>query len=442
MTVAEETLYSHLTNTDSLDYLIKEGFAAEVVREVIPSEVGKKLVGWSIDTYFENGRKVAPSKEAIMATWGPQLQAQSIEIDDETELDSIQWVVKQLRADYAAYVGVEFGKLLIQEVVEAEGPEKVEVIQRGSQILHAYTMSLIERKNEMLLEDGLDDVLKRYEEVASEGYQYKGLMLGLDAVEDDVLTPDQHIRGIHPGEMGVLAGTAGGGKSFFSLLPILSEWERGRKSILYTLENDLDLTFDRIACMKLRVPYEKLQRGECEDGEIERIRAFRDRIQGSEHQPLIVRPKASEATGAALIRRAHVEGAQSVIIDQLSHIQPIAKSRARQRNEVVAEIVRDLVELIAEGDKIPLLLLHQINRKGREEARKIGRYLMDHLGEATQVENDATFVWAIYQSSDHVVEERAELQTLKARRVRPMDWEMNWRPYVGDYRVLREIERD
>lgn len=442
MSVAEDALYSHLTDTESLDWIIKEGFASEVAREVIPSEIGRKLVGWCIDTYFENGRKVAPSKEAIMETWGPQLKAQEIEINDEVELDSIQWVVKQLKSDYAAYVGVEFGKMLIQEVAEAEGPDKVDVMLRGSQILHAYTMSLIDRKNEMILEDGLDDVLKRYEEVTSEGYQYKGLMLGLDGVDDDVLTPDQHIRGIHPGELAVLAGTAGGGKSFFSLLPVLSEWERGRKTILYTLENDLDLTFDRIACMKLRVPYEKLQRGECEDGEIERIRAFTDRIKGSEHQPLIVRPKASEATGAAMIRRAHVEGAQSVVIDQLSHIQPIAKSKARQRNEIVAEIVRDLVELIAEGDKIPLLLLHQINRKGREEARKIGRYLMDYLGDATQVENDATFVWAIYQSSDHVVEERAELQTLKSRRVRPMDWEIEWRPYVGDYRVRREIERD
>ena len=125
MSVAEETLYSHLTNTDSLDYIIKEGFAAPVVREVIPLEIGRTLVEWCIDTYFESGRKVAPSKDAIMATWGPQIQGADITIDDEVELDPIEWVVKQLRADYAAYVGVEFGNMLIQEVVEAEGPSKV-----------------------------------------------------------------------------------------------------------------------------------------------------------------------------------------------------------------------------------------------------------------------------------------------------------------------------
>ena len=72
----------------------------------------------------------------------------------------------------------------------------------------------------------------------------------------------------------------------------------------------------------------------------------------------------------------------------------------------------------------------------------VRRFLMEHLGEATQVENDATWVGAIYQSADHIVEERAELQTLKSRRFRPMDFEMEWRPYVGDYRVRREIERD
>ena len=440
MSIAEDTLYCHLTSTESLDYLIRQGFLREDVQEVIPSELGRKLVVWCIEQYSATGRIVAPSKDAIMATWGDQLIPQEIEINDDVELDSIKWTVDQLKTDFVQYQAGEFAKAITTEVTQADGPDKVKVLLEYSQILHTITASVVDRKNQQIASEGIEDSLKRYEIVATEGHQFKGMTFGLPVITDDVISIDQHIMGLHPGELCVLAGTSGGGKSWFTLAPLISEFKRGRKSVLYTIENDLEMTYDRLACMYCRVPYDKYQRGECSDPEIERIREIKDQFANSDHQPLIVHPSRQEATGANMIRQAISEGADSVIIDQLSHIQPVAKSRERDRNRVVAEIVQDLNFLISEGaDKIPLLLMHQINRKGREEARKVGRYLMDHLGEATQVENEADFVFAIYQSQAHVLEERAEFQTLKSRRVMPKDWEIEWRPYVGDYRIRREI---
>jgi len=67
---------------------------------------------------------------------------------------------------------------------------------------------------------------------------------------------------------------------------------------------------------------------------------------------------------------------------------------------------------------------------------------MDHLGEATQVENAADFVMAIFQSPDHEIAEQAELQMLKGRRVTKKDWEITWRPAVGDVRVRKEKNAD
>jgi hypothetical protein len=64
---------------------------------------------------------------------------------------------------------------------------------------------------------------------------------------------------------------------------------------------------------------------------------------------------------------------------------------------------------------------------------------MEHMGEATQVENDASFVFGIYQSPDHEIAEQAEFQMLKGRRVVKKDWEVVWRPALGDVRVRREV---
>lgn len=208
--------------------------------------------------------------------------------------------------------------------------------------------------------------------------------------------------------------------------------------MLFTLENDVEMTYDRLACVHCRVPYDKWQRAECDDGEVLRVREFAQLLKEADNF-IVAQPKQGESTGVAMIRRAVTEDVDSVIIDQLSHIEPVAGSKARQRNEVVAEIVRDLGRQIKAAN-LPLLLLHQINRKGREEARKVGHYLMEHMGEATQVENDATVILAPYQSPDHERAEWAELQMLKFRRGQCKTWEMDWRPHVGDVRIRREKE--
>jgi hypothetical protein len=434
--VAEDAFYAHLTNTESLDYIVKEGFTLELVRDVIPSEVGRRLTDWAIEYYFESGRTVAPSKDAIMQAWGDQLTPLEIEIN-ENETDSIQWAVSQLRNDFADYQSGVFATEFVKAVRQADGPDRAGTVLEFSQLLHMLSQSLISRKNEMEGAEGLADALKRYEERSLAGHQFEGVLFGLDEI-------DSHTMGIHDGELCVFAATSGGGKSWFSIIVMLAEFKRGRKCILFTLENDVEMTFDRIACVECKVDYERWQRGECDEGDILRVKEFLKVMEESSYQPIIVQPDTTEATGAAMVRRAIIEECDSIIIDQLSHIEPVAGSKARQRNEIVAEIVKDLYKLINQsGTKIPLILLHQINRTGREAARKTGRFLMEHLGEATQVENTADFVYAGYQSPDHEIAERIEIQQLKGRRVKKIrGWEATWRPAVGDIRIIKEATDD
>lgn len=436
MNPAEEALYAHLTDPDSLDVIIREGFTTEATLEVIPSELGRTLVTWCIDYYFQNDRKVAPTKEAIMYTWGSQLEPLDISINDEYEGDSVQWAIDQLRADYVDYRAGEFAKSLASEIRQTDPPKRADKFQELSQRMHAIGQSIISRKNEMEGVEGLEDALKRYRERLEHDHKYEGITFGLPEIDD-------HTLGIHPGELGIFCGTSGGGKSWMAGLVTLEEFKRGRKPILFTLENDVEMTYDRLACLFCRIDYGDWQRSEVEDGDMKRVEAFLDLMKESPIRPIICQPDETEATGLSMVRRAIIEDCDSILIDQLTHIEPIAGSKARQRNEVVAEIVKDLYKQIKRGErKIPCLLFHQISRKGRENARKTGHYQMEDLGEATQVENAADLIVAIYQAPDDVIAEWAQLQMLKGRRVPLKDWQVEWRPHVGDVRVRKEMDAD
>lgn len=433
MNVAEEAFYSHLTDAESVEYLIREGFSDDLTRQVIPEEVGRRLVEWVIDYYMKSGRTVAPSREAIMETWEDLLSPLEIEIRDDVEQDSIQWAVEQLRTRFVDYTFGEFSKQAAVEIRAADPQKRPFALQEQSQLLHFLAQTVLSRREEMRGSEGISDAIHRYEKRASEGHVLDGITLGLPEI-------DNHMLGVHPGEIGIFAGTSGGGKSWVSLMALESDWERNRRTMLFTLENDIEMTYDRLACVHCKVPYDKWQRGECGEGEVVRVKEYAEQLKERDNF-IIAHPKMGEATGVSMIRRAVIEDVDSVIIDQLSHIEPVPGSRARERNQVVAEIVRDLRRQIQEVD-LPLLLLHQINRKGREEARKVGHYLMDHMGEATQVENGASWIAAVYQSPDHVIGEWAEIQELKFSRGICKKWEVEWRPYVGDVRVRKEISDD
>jgi hypothetical protein len=219
----------------------------------------------------------------------------------------------------------------------------------------------------------------------------------------------------------------------------LHEWSVKRRAALFTLENDLQMTFDRLACMKARVDYEKWQRAEADDSEVERVRMWADKLQKSEHAPIVLMPDRGNRTVPGITRKAVVLGAESLIIDQLSFVEHNPNSRERQRWAMWGETIHELKNEISEGrDKLPCLLLHQINREGMRAAAKTGRHEMDHLAEAGEIERTADFVFALYQSPDAQIVGEAIWQTLKSRRVPPKDWDLAFRLGVGDIRVRAE----
>lgn len=431
MNHAEEVLLAHLGDVDSLDYLVREGFLNQEVLEIIPTELLRQLLEWSLDYYYDNGRKVAPTADAIKETWATELEQAEIELDVESETDSIQWSVEQLRNNYAAWRAQEFAKSFVTNVVKADPTSRVLVIQEGAQDLYRLSQALVSRRQEMGGLEGYEEAMRLHQLRKEEGHVTKGLTFGWNLI-------DEHTFGIHPGEIAVLAAGSGVGKSWIGGHATLQEWKKNRRTALFTLENDLPMSFDRLVCMAAHVSYEKWQRGETDEGDMQRVELMREKLKGYDKEPIFLMPTEKEATVVAMVRKALAEGADSIVIDQLSHVNP--GRSIRERREQVATIMRDLKGLIREAE-IPCLMLHQINREGKKDVVKSGRYTMEHMAESSEVERSADFVFTVYQSEEDRVLQQAVLDTLKFRRGTLKTWEMAYRLDIGDIAVRRELDR-
>lgn len=429
----ESVLFAHLTSADSLDFLVREGFTAEANREVIPTELARDIVGWVLEFYFKSGRKVAPTRAGIMETWGKAMEPLELVIDDDYETDSIEWAVAELRSQFATVQVQQFGLRLGNDVFNAAPPDKVAVVKHMAGELHALASQLTSHHQEVALDIGLDEAWVQYQERATARNHVSGLTFGLDEI-------DSHTMGVKDGELAIFSAFSGAGKSWLADKCALAEWRRGRRTVLITLENTVEMTIDRMACIMAGIAYEKWQRGTVDEGGLVRFHTAKQRIQETEHAPVIIQPDSGDRSPVALIHRARVYGAESVIIDQTSHVEAVQGSRSFKRNETVAEIIREFKALISEGrEKLPLLLLAQIKREGQANARKSGRYVMDDLAESSEIERSADFVFSVIRQITETNEDGALWQTLKARRVPSKDWEMTWRLGVGDLRVLREV---
>lgn len=436
MNHAETVLYTHLTEVDSLDVLSREGFSTPVMREVIPTELGRDLVDWALNYYFENGRKVAPTREAIQETWGDEMERVDISLGDDTETDSIEWSIAQLRAHFAQWKSQEFVKNFAMSVAKAGPTEKVSTVQQASYDLYRLSQSLVSRQQKSTLQEGVEDALSRYQARAEANQIMQGLTFGLPLI-------DQHTMGIHSGEIAVVAAGSAVGKSWVAAKTLYSEWKSGRQAMLVTLENELAMCFDRLICLGAGVSYGRWQQGQANEQELFRVQEMIKNVKESGLEPIIVMPQRGERTMVSMVRSAFSHGVDSLIIDQLTFVDQNPGSKAFKKYEQIGEKIHELHALLTEGaERIPCLLVHQIKREGLKDAQRTGRFEMTDMADGADVERTASFVFGIFQSKMDKIMNRAVWQTLKARRVPPADWNMAWELEFGHIKALSVVKPD
>lgn len=421
----ELVLYSSLTDIDRLEYIATEG----IDPEVIPTAVMRPVVEWAIKYYFDSGCKQAPSREALTLEWGEILELAEIELDDpDDEIETAQWALEYLKSTFLNLRWQEWSKKAATEMASAYTGDRIEVFAQHASELGSLAMQVRSTADEASGLRGIESALRRYHERVARDGAPEGLMFGLTHL-------DEHTNGIHVGELAVLAAGPKTGKSWMLAYAALCEWLRGRRALLYTLENSVDMTWDRIVCMHARVAFRRWQRGQCEPEELLRVessRAFMEQATAELGGDLIVRmPPKGQRTVESLVRESQMRGAESLLIDQLTFVEATS-FKGKARWEIVRDIIHDLKLAISSGSyKVPCLLAHQINRDGVKAADKTGYLEMYMLAESSEVERTADWVFGLYRGQEDRMADAAKLQVLASRREDVLAWMLAYDPSVG-----------
>lgn len=433
MNIAEVALIAALTDSEKIEILVEEGLD----HEHIPTESLHKLVDWAINIFMQTSRTQAPSREAMLLEWGLYIADNGIELPDEdVEVDPILWAIQMLKANYISTMANNFQLELGGKMGKADPQDRLRILTEHADMLSSLSLSLVPRRVAVESREGLPESLARYRERA-ENPGSQGMLLGLPPI-------DEHLGGIRPGELAVLAAGPKTGKSIACLFVAMAELERTepqRITTIFTLEMTVEETYDRMACVRLGLDHSKYLLGSLAQEDVDRLveesERFRTRTEGRLH---VIQPDVGERTPEAMLRMARMRDTDSLIIDQLTFMEHPSEGK-KKRDEVIREKMHDLKNGLTVGrTSMSCLLAHQINREGVKLASKHGWLSMEYMADGSEVERTVDLAFGLYQSSTERSAQMMKFQMLAARRLAPKNWYLSWRLGQGRIKVLRELE--
>ncbi len=423
---SERTLILHLSETEALDFLAREGMPAYVV----PTEELRLIYIWAMERYLRGGRTKAPSIAAILAEWEDILKDHDIDMNEEPE-DSVESAIDTLIGEHLHFRGREFNQSLAKDLNAAQTEEKLGVINEYASILIQMGMDLESNEFRVDARTAMSERMQAYEARVLDHDLIHGMRIGFPQI-------DSYTRGIHPGELAILAAGPKVGKSFMMTWVALSEWTAGRVVTFFTLENSVEMTLDRLACFATGIRPRAWQAGTCSSEEVEKVEQWIVDL-GNHDTPLhIIQPGLGQRSVETLVQQAQLNDSDSLLIDQLSFLE-VEDERA-PRYLQIRELTHKLKSMISVSrDRMPCLLAHQINRDGMRSSSKVGYLEMEHLAEGSEVERTADWVFGIHRSRAESGYGTAKFQTLASRREYPRHFNMKWDIADSSLAVVSEI---
>jgi len=427
---AEDVVYSSLTDAEALEQIVRVGLP----EDCIPTQAMRKVVAWAIDYFDKNGMTKAPSRAALMETWRDTIEDSEVVIEEaDVQLDDVTWAIGVLKARRADYLFQTWQKEAASAMSAVSSAEKLVTMGEQIQAINALYLGLRDKTLEVEGIEGFQRSFALYERRAETAMQHQGMAFGIPEIDD-------YTYGIHGGELAVLAAGPKTGKSVTLAYILLKEWRKRRRTTYYTLENSVEMTYDRLVCIHLGIDHDRYRRGECMEDEVARIRAFLDEFGDDLKEYIrVVQPQRGERTVQWITRHARAVGTESLLIDQLTFMEP--SDRRFRGPELIKDVMHDLKDAIGGNLPIPCLLAHQINREGMREAKKNGWLEMYMLAEGSEVERTCDWAFGLYMSPDERAAQMVKWQTMATRRgSENKNWRIGvWRPYLGQIDALEEI---
>lgn len=207
---------------------------------------------------------------------------------------------------------------------------------------------------------------------------------------------DYILCGWNPGDLIVLAGRPGMGKTAFALASALRGAQAGHPVLIFSLEMTTQQLVGRMVCSLASVNTHRLRSHSALSAEeMTRLYAAAKRV---ESIPIYFddapAPRLIELQAKAR-RYVREKGVQVIYVDYLSLVRPNSTSD-RSREQDVSAISAGLKGLAKELN-VPVIVLAQLNRE--VEKRKSGEPVLSDLRESGAIEQDADVVGFIHSPS-------------------------------------------
>ncbi len=237
----------------------------------------------------------------------------------------------------------------------------------------------------------------------------KGIYFGWDLINDQ-------LYGIHPGELAVIAGYTGIGKSLTGAKIAIEAAKRGTKVYLLNLELDKELQMKRLDCLVSGVSYAKYERGELNSIELDKLKTARAEIELFGDNLLVDTPShSSERTVQDLYARAKLWGAELVVGDQLSWLTPEGnyKNSNNFQMQQMSELITDITRINKEMNLASIWLV-QFNRESQNKQKQRGG--LQHIALSSQIEQNVSIAIGISATQEMIKQEVKVFEILKSRR--------------------------
>ena len=267
-----------------------------------------------------------------------------------------------------------------------------------------------------------------------------GGMAGLATGLSDL---DAILRGLAPGNLYILAGRPGMGKSALAITIARNlardfrgdkaERKDGGRTALFSLEMSAEQMSGRIISMESRVPAEAIHAGN---------------VPGKRYQDVVdavtrlnAWPLAIDETGAISLerlsriarRQQRLNGLDLVIVDYLQLMTPPRHTRSMGRTSQVDAISAGL-KALAKDLGVPVLALAQLSRAVEQRENK--RPMLSDLRESGAIEQDADVVMFAYRPEYYLRKEEPEIGHPDRR-----DWERAMQDVEGVAEIIVDKNR-
>ena len=274
---------------------------------------------------------------------------------------------------------------VISDMAYGEDDKVDRVLEQSEQLI--FDVASSRESNDIV---PISDVLLGSYQTMVENSQNKGGITGLATGFDEL---NRRTGGFHGGELILIAGRPGMGKSTFAVNIAEHIAINDKKTIaIFNLEMPKEQIVNRIICSQSRVNTGKVRNGEINADDWEKIGEIVDKVASA---PIYIDDTASVTVSqirAKCRRLKQTRNLALVVIDYLQLMQSSGRTESRQQE--ISEISRSLKILSKELD-IPVVALSQLSRAS--EGRSDKRPMLSDLRESGAIEQDADIVMFLYR---------------------------------------------